>query len=192
MTIADADSVREITIMLRVAAGERVVGAKAVALDQPRIGWLTDEMVRHRAAIEPATLIAPRVEVKLALCLSEPPRSAPATIDELLAPGSQVMWCLEVIDSRFASEPIEPRDLLADNCSAAALLLADEIPAGALTSRRCVDSLLWLARRLAENPGRIDGETMLVSLPLRPSQGLLAERDLDAALAQPWAPEADG
>jgi 2-keto-4-pentenoate hydratase len=139
LTCADAGRVRDMVLACRLAAGERLIGAK-VSLGptsatvhrgggaHPRLGWLTDAMLLPGDVVAPGHLIAPRVEPKLAFLIARTLRRPMATVSDLLAVTYRVFPCLEVVDSRYGRDHSGPADDIADNCGAARLLLGRGVP----------------------------------------------------------------
>jgi 2-oxo-3-hexenedioate decarboxylase len=117
----------------RLAAGERVVGAKlgltsvpkqqTMGVHQPIVGFLTDAMT----VVDPASLAQPRVEPEIAYRLG-------ADLSEALAPEQvgdvldAVAPALEVLDSRWTGYRFRLADVLADNTSAAGFVLGEWVP----------------------------------------------------------------
>jgi 2-keto-4-pentenoate hydratase len=139
LTCADAGRVRDLALACRLAAGERLIGAKvslgptSLAAQSgsrayPRLGWLTDAMLLPGDVVAPGHLIAPRVEPKLAFLIARTLRRPIATVSDLLAATYRVFPCLEVVDSRFGREHPGPADDIADNCGAGRLLLGRGVP----------------------------------------------------------------
>jgi 2-oxopent-4-enoate/cis-2-oxohex-4-enoate hydratase len=139
LALSDACRIRDAVLSRRMAAGERLVGAKTrLATDgggraEAQLGLLTDGMLFTGGEIDVAALIHPRVEAKLAFVLGrgtwEP---------DLVTAAVRVVPCLEVVDSRF--EPRFPTflDDVADSFGATLLVLGpgvspDEISLGELT-----------------------------------------------------------
>jgi 2-keto-4-pentenoate hydratase len=139
LTRADAGRVRDMVLACRLAAGERLIGAK-VSLGpaslahhrgggaQPRLGWLTDAMLLPSGVVAAGELIAPRVEPKVAFLVARTLRRPIATVSDLLAATYRVFPCLEVVDSRYGRERPGAVDDIADNCGAARLLLGPGVP----------------------------------------------------------------
>jgi 2-keto-4-pentenoate hydratase len=133
LTCADAGRVRDMVLACRLAAGERLIGAKVslgtaspAAHDagaHPRLGWLTDAMLLPGDMVAPGHLIAPRVEPKLAFLVARTLHRPIATVSDLLAATYRIFPCLEVVDSRYGREHPGPADHIADNCGAARLVL---------------------------------------------------------------------
>jgi 2-keto-4-pentenoate hydratase len=188
MTMADAGGIRDMAIVLRVAGGQRLAGAKVAYLDKPRIGWLTDGMIQSSPAVDVAALIRPRVEAKLVLTLAAPIDVPVKSVTELLDVTGQVHPGLEILDSRYEDLDLDARDAVADNCSAATLVIgagAPPVSASALTritgqievssskrlptrltlaaSAAWLKSVLWLVGRVVEERGRLEAGTLLAT-----------------------------
>jgi 2-keto-4-pentenoate hydratase len=140
LTCADAGRVRDMVLACRLAAGERLIGAK-VSLGptaraahrggggaRPRLGWLTDAMLLPGGEVAAGHLIAPRVEPKLAFLVARTLRRPIATVSDLLAATYRVFPCLEVVDSRYGRDHPGPADDIADNCGTGRLLLGRGVP----------------------------------------------------------------
>ncbi|NLT07065.1 MAG: 4-oxalocrotonate decarboxylase [Solirubrobacterales bacterium] len=133
LTIEQAYDVQWRGIERRLAAGERIVGAKLgltsrakqrqMSVDDPLYGWLTDAMVHEAATPLPLDrLIHPRVEPEIAFLLGEE-LAGPTTVVEVLAATEAVFGALEVIDSRYRDFDFRLPDVVADNASASAASL---------------------------------------------------------------------
>lgn len=124
----------------RLAAGEAIIGAKLgltspakqarMGVDEPVIGFLTDAMRLEPAAVAAATAawIQPRIEPEIAFVLAGPVATG------LTAAGARdvvasVGVAAEVIDSRYADYRFRFADVVADNTSAAGVIVGDLHPA---------------------------------------------------------------
>jgi 2-oxopent-4-enoate/cis-2-oxohex-4-enoate hydratase len=162
MTIRDAADVRDMTLTLRLAAGEQVVGAKVVVLGDRHLAWFTTGMVQTSGLVDRASLTRPIAEAKLALSFDESRKTPPESIDDLLASPVTVLPCIEVTDSRYDRGAVEPRDTVADNGAAAILVIGEEPLLNERLPSPSADALLWLARRVIESRGRIEQGLILV------------------------------
>jgi 2-oxopent-4-enoate hydratase len=137
LTIDDAYAIQRALIAQRCAAGARAVGRKVgltsaamqemLGVDQPDYGVLLDDMVvADGATIDGGGLIAPRIEAEIAFVLGRDLAGSDVTIDDVLAATVAVRPALEVIDSRVADWRIAIEDTIADNASAALVVLGDE------------------------------------------------------------------
>jgi 2-keto-4-pentenoate hydratase len=131
-------------IALREADGEVVVGGKlgftseamrrAMGVDRPNYGWLTDAMWLHGGDVDLARFIHPKVEPEIAFLLGDP-LSAPATAADVRAATAAVMACLEIVDSRYVGFRFGPLDNIADDSSAGAVALGDPVDARGIDLR---------------------------------------------------------
>jgi 2-keto-4-pentenoate hydratase len=196
LTIGDGVRVRDMLIGRRTAEGSRLIGAKVsfggagtgggFRLPEPRVGWLTDDMLLPSAVVDLGTLIRPRVEPRVAFVLARPPRGSLATATDLLTATAHVFPCLEIRDSRYDREQLDAADEIADNCATAALLIGEGVatPAeGHLRRLRVhvhadvavrvwhgpaavvspLETAGWLGRLLIEEGHRLERGTLLVS-----------------------------
>lgn len=126
----------------RLAGGERVVGAKLgltsiakqqrMGVDRPVVGFLTDAMLLRPSNV-PDRLsgwVQPRIEPEIAFVTAR-------TIDHPLRPHevadsiATVTVAAEILDSRYTGYRFRLPDVVADNTSAAAVVLADRaLPLG--------------------------------------------------------------
>ncbi len=134
MTREDAYAIQRAGIELRLEAGERRIGGKlgftsramqrAMGVDRPNYGILTDAMVILDGRVRLDDLIHPKVEPEIAFGL-DTDLSPAATAFDVLAGTAWVAPCLEVVDSRYEGFRFEPFDNIADNSSAACLALGE-------------------------------------------------------------------
>ena len=112
LTEADAYAIADHGVALRVAAGEKVVGAKlgftsaamrdAMGVDSPNYGWLTDPMIVSDGQVSLGDLIHPKAEPEIAFVLGEDLEGAAVSAQDVLSATAFVMPVIEVVDSRFA------------------------------------------------------------------------------------------
>lgn len=131
-------------IALREDDGEVVVGGKlgftseamrrAMGVDHPNHGWLTDAMWLHDGVADLGRFIHPKVEPEIAFLLGDPLR-APVTAGDVRAATAAVMACLEVVDSRYVGFRFGPLDNIADNSSAGGVALGDPADPGRIDLR---------------------------------------------------------
>ncbi len=133
LDVSSAYDGQDAGIGLRVAAGERVTGAKlgltsrakqrTMNVDSPLYGWLTSGMLLDAGTALPLERwIHPRVEPEIAFLLRDE-LSGDVSIAEVLAATQGVFAALEVIDSRYADFSFTLADVVADNASAAGYLV---------------------------------------------------------------------
>jgi len=135
-----------------LAAGDRVIGAKLgltsvakqerMGVDRPIVGFLTESMLlaADRVGDALATWVQPRIEPEIAFVTAH-------AIDRALAPSklmdavATVTVAAEVIDSRWTGYRFRLPDVVADNTSAAGVVLGrDAVPlsaVGDLAALRC-------------------------------------------------------
>lgn len=140
LTTQEAYAVQARGLELRVADGERVVGGKlgftsaamrdAMGVDSPNYGWLTDAMLVADGVADLDTLIHPKVEPEIGFVLGADLVGPGLSAADVRAATAGVMVCLEVVDSRFRDFRFAAADNIADNSSAAALLLGEPVPLG--------------------------------------------------------------
>ncbi len=135
-TAADGYAVQREGIALRVAAGERIVGAKlgftsaamreAMGVAEPNYGILTDAMVLPDGEVDLGELIHPKAEPEIAFVLGSGLGPHPSAAGVLSA-TDHVMACLEVVDSRFDGFSFLAADNIADDSSAGLVVLGDPV-----------------------------------------------------------------
>lgn len=214
LDLAGAYAVQRALIRRWTAAGDRVVGHKVgltsaamqtqLGVAVPDSGVLLDRMVLSDGAVlDPARLIAPRVETELAFVLDRPVRAG-ATREEAAAAITSVAVAVEVIDSRIADWRIAVQDTVADNASSAYAIVGWPVPVGEVGDLRTaglvlrcngevvatgagaavlgdpVLALTWLAKQLGEQNEQLEpGQVVLpgavhASIPLRPGDTVTA------------------
>ena len=133
-----------------VAAGDRVVGAKLgltsvakqqrMGVDRPIVGFLTDAMLLPPADVGPLTGFAqPRIEPEIAFITARDIDHA-LTPNEVEASITSAAVAAEIIDSRYTAYRFRLPDVVADNTSAAGVLLGEPLPLYAiadLATLRC-------------------------------------------------------
>lgn len=117
--INDGAVVRGRKIGLTSAAMQRLSG-----IDEPDYGHLFEDMfVLEGTSIATASLVQPRIEAEIAFVLAKPLGRSPTTIVDVFAATEAVLPALEVIDSRIVDWSIKLVDTIADNGSAARVVL---------------------------------------------------------------------
>ena len=124
-------------IRLRRQDGETLIGAKlgftsramrvAMGVDRPNFGWLTDAMVIGDGRAPLDALIHPKVEPEIALVLGEELK-APVGAADVLAAVRWAVPALEIVDSRYRDFRFRSNDNIADNSSAAMVVLGSPAP----------------------------------------------------------------
>jgi 2-oxo-3-hexenedioate decarboxylase len=140
-------------IQARMAAGERLIGAKlgltskvkqrAMNVDAPLYGWVTDRMLLpYGEPVELGRFIQPRVEPEIAFQLGRP-IATPATVTGVLAATEAVFAAVDVLDSRYENYRFTLPDVVADNASAAGFLLGPRaVPPAELEDLRLLGCVL--------------------------------------------------
>ncbi len=133
-TLEDAYAVQAAGIELRRGDGESVVGGKlgftslamqrAMGVDSPNYGWLTDAMLVHDRIVRVGRLIHPKVEPEIAFLLGAD-LDGDVTAADVIAASTAVVPCLEVVDSRYHHFRFQAYDNIADNSSAGLVVLGD-------------------------------------------------------------------
>ena len=129
-----AYAVQEAGVRLLAAAGERPVGFKLgltsrakqaqMGVAEPLYGELTDAMLLDVGQpLDTGELIQPRVEPEIAFLLGAHLAGERVTAAQVLAATAAVTPAVEVLDSRYAGYAFTLPDVVADNASAARLVL---------------------------------------------------------------------
>lgn len=136
----------------RIADGESLVGAKLgltslakqqrMGVDTPIVGFLTDSMMFEAARVsgELHRWVQPRIEPEIVFVTTRD-ISTPITVKDAAALVASVSIGAEIIDSRYTGFRFGLGDVIADNTSAAGVVLGaphDLDGAGDLASLRCV------------------------------------------------------
>jgi 2-oxo-3-hexenedioate decarboxylase len=134
--IEEAYDVQAAGVRLRLDEGETIAGGKlgftsvamqrAMGVDAPNYGWLTDAMLVHDRTVRLDGLIHPKVEPEIAFLLGAD-LEEDATPEAVLAATAAVVPCLEVVDSRYHGFRFGAADNIADNSSAGEVVLGDAI-----------------------------------------------------------------
>jgi 2-oxo-3-hexenedioate decarboxylase len=119
---------------VRLAAGEQLVGAKLgltsaakqhrMGVDRPIVGFLTQSMLVRPDEVGDrlSSWAQPRIEPEIAFVTSQP-IGRPLAADEVEAHIATVGIAAEIIDSRWTDYRFDLPDVLADNTSAAGVIL---------------------------------------------------------------------
>ena len=204
-----AYAVQQAGLALRLADGEALIGGKlgftskamqrAMGVESPNSGWLTDPMLVHDGVLRLDELIHPKVEPEVAFVLGDD-LVPPVTAADVLVATAAVLPCLEAVDSRFTDFRFGPLDNIADNSSAGALVLGDPVSvngidlalvgcvverdgevvataAGAAALDHPAAAVAWMANH-AQRPGAPQGSPPLRTGDVIISGGLTAPVDL--------------
>lgn len=127
--------IQDETLRRRLARGETVTGVKLgltsvakqqrMGVDTPLVAWLTDDMVLQPGDPVPQDkLIHPRIEPEIVFVLGERLEGPGMTAERALAGVAQVYAGAEVIDSRYRDFRFTAGDVIADNASSGAYVVA--------------------------------------------------------------------
>lgn len=134
LDLEEAYAVQEAGVRLLVAAGEHPAGFKIgltsrakqaqMGVGEPLYGELTDAMLLDVGEpLDTGRLIQPRVEPEIAFLLGADLAGERVGATQVLAATAAVAPAIEVIDSRYAGYAFTLPDVVADNASAARLVL---------------------------------------------------------------------
>lgn len=127
--------IQDETLRRRLERGETVTGVKLgltskakqqrMGVDTPLVAWLTDDMVLRPGDPVPLDrLIHPRVEPEIVFVMGERLEGPGATGERALAAVATVAAGAEVIDSRYRDFRFTAGDVVADNASSGAYVVA--------------------------------------------------------------------
>src|ERR1700722_5137902 len=135
--VVDAYEIQLLNVRRKLAAGARVRGHKVglsspvmqqmMGVDEPDYGHLLDSMVLSPdEAIPAARDCSPRIEVEIGYVLGSALPGAGCTEADVLAATEYIVPSLELIDSRITDWRTKLADTIADNASAAGVILGAE------------------------------------------------------------------
>ena len=181
----DAYAIQLKTFETKVNSGAVIVGKKIgltsramqdqFDIREPDYGMIVDQMVaREGAPLPMSSLILPRIEPEIAFLLKSDLQGPGINAANVLDATEGVLPAFEVIDSRFKDWKITVKDSIADNASAATMILGGRLTpikdldlrliglvlekngevistgAGAAVLGNPAESVAWLANKLAE------------------------------------------
>ncbi len=181
----DAYAVQLTTFDTKVKSGAVIVGKKIgltskpmqdqFGIREPDYGMIVDQMVvREGAPLQMSSLILPRIEPEIAFLLKSDLKGPGVNVAQVLDATEGVLPAFEVIDSRFKDWKITVKDSIADNASAATMILGGKLTsikdldlrliglvlekngevvstgAGAAVLGNPAESVAWLVNKLAE------------------------------------------
>jgi len=196
--VVDAYEIQLRNIRRRLDAGARVGGHKvglsaravqvSLGVDEPDYGHLLDDMFVDEGATVPAgRFCQPRAEIEVAFVLGRPLSGPGVTAADVLRATEFLLPAIEIVDSRVLDWRIAIEDTVADNASAAALVLGgrptrptDVDPAllgavltrnGAIAETGCSGAVLgnpvvavaWLANRVAAYGVRLEAGHVILA-----------------------------
>lgn len=134
LTVSDAYDIQDLLLERRLAAGERIVGAKLgltsrakqedMGITEPIYAWLTDAMaLAPGVPLRLSETIHPRIEPEIVFIMDKELAGPGVGIHDVLEATSVLCCGMEVIDSRFADFRFSLVDVVADNASACRFVL---------------------------------------------------------------------
>ena len=196
LTEDEAYTIADRGMKLRADRGERVVGAKlgftsaamqkALGVDSPNYGWLSDPMIVSDGRVSLGELIHPKAEPEIAFVLGEDIAGPAVSSEHVLSATAYVMPVIEVVDSRFVNFRFRALDNTADNSSAAMVVLGTRVTrptfdlsrvgvvvtvngqllytsSGAAAFGHPAASVAWLVRRLARSGRGLKAGHLVIS-----------------------------
>ena len=137
LSITDAYHIQDALIARRLANGDALAGAKLgltskakqqqMGVSEPAYGWVTaSSVLSERADVRIGELIHPRVEPEFVFLMGEDLAGESCTADDVLDATERVVGGIEVIDSRYEAFKFTLADAIADNTSAARVVIGGE------------------------------------------------------------------
>jgi 2-oxo-3-hexenedioate decarboxylase len=134
LSLTDAYAIQDALVAERLFAGDTLAGAKLgltskakqqqMGVDEPAYGWVTASSVLG-AEVVVGELIHPRVEPEFVFVLGDDLASPSCTADQVLDATERVVGGIEVIDSRYEAFKFTLPDVIADNTSAARVVIGE-------------------------------------------------------------------
>jgi 2-oxo-3-hexenedioate decarboxylase len=131
--VDDAYLVQDDLVTLRLARGEKIVGAKLgltsrakqeqMGVSEPCYGWVFDTSVLTSDDVPLSDLIHPRIEPEFVFTIGQDLSGLSVTAHDVLDATTQVLGGIEVIDSRYEVFKFTLPDVVADNTSASMVRL---------------------------------------------------------------------
>lgn len=136
LSIDDAYTIQDTLLAERMFAGDSLAGAKLgltskakqeqMGVDEPAYGWVpTSSVLGADAEVVLADLIHPRAEPEFVFVLGDDLSGPTCTADQVLDATERVVGGIEVIDSRYEAFKFTLADVIADNTSAARVLIGE-------------------------------------------------------------------
>ncbi len=136
LSIDDAYAIQAALLELHLANGDSLAGAKLgltsaakqeqMGVDEPVYGWVPAATVITDGVAPLAELIHPRCEPELVFVLGEDLAGPNVTGNDVLDATEKVVGGIEVIDSRFEAFSFTLTDVIADNTSAARVVIGED------------------------------------------------------------------
>ena len=136
LSIDDAYAIQAALLELQLGRGDTLAGAKLgltsvakqeqMGVDAPVYGWVPASTVLTNGAAPLGELIHPRCEPEIVFILGEDLAGPNVTADDVLDATEKVVGGIEVIDSRYEKFSFTLTDVIADNTSAARVVIGDD------------------------------------------------------------------
>lgn len=136
LTVDDAYQIQNRIVAAKLTSGGSIIGWKAgftsramqkqMGVDQPNFGCLLESAI-VKSELSMDELIHPRVEPEIAFIMGRDLAGPGVTADQALAATRWVGPCIEVVDSRIKDYRFQAQDNIADNSSAARIVLGDSL-----------------------------------------------------------------
>lgn len=134
ITVEEAYRIQQATVRKRLASGRNIVGKKIgltskamqqmLGVDQPDYGYILSDMVLPEGVpLRMEQVLQPRVEPEIAFFLKHDLSGPSLNAAAVLAATQFILPALEIIDSRIQDWRIKLPDTVADNASAAMVVL---------------------------------------------------------------------
>lgn len=136
LSIEDAYAIQAALLELQLNRGDSIAGAKLgltsaakqeqMGVDEPVYGWVPASTVITDGTVVLDELIHPRCEPEIVFTLAEDLSGPGISRDDALDATKTVVGGIEVIDSRYEAFSFTLTDVVADNTSAARVIIGDE------------------------------------------------------------------
>jgi 2-oxo-3-hexenedioate decarboxylase len=136
LSIDDAYAIQAALLEILLGRGDTLAGAKLgltsrakqeqMGVDEPCYGWVPASSVLPDGMAPLDELIHPRVEPELVFVLAQDLAGPGVTADDVLDATEKVVGGIEVIDSRYEAFSFTLPDVIADNTSAARVVIGSE------------------------------------------------------------------
>jgi len=136
LTVDDAYAIQAALLELQLGRGDVLAGAKLgltsvakqeqMGVSEPVYGWVPASSVLDAAnPVQLGELIHPRCEPELVFVLAEALSGPGVTASDVLDATKKIVGGIEVIDSRYEAFSFTLTDVIADNTSAARVMIGD-------------------------------------------------------------------
>lgn len=136
LSLDDAYAIQAALLEKQLGRGDVLAGAKLgltsaakqeqMGVDEPVYGWVPKSSVLSDGNVALAELIHPRCEPEIVFILGEDLAGPNITAGDVLDATSSVVGGIEIIDSRYEAFSFTLTDVIADNTSAARVMIGTE------------------------------------------------------------------